>query len=610
MMVITHSRLRHEGGERMKVFIRLMSLLKPQLPLMLLGALLSVITVLANISLLAVSGWFITLMAIAGTTGITVNYFTPAAIIRFLAIVRTAGRYAERMLTHRATFNALAHLRHYFYQQLEPLLPYYRLDLRSGDLLARLQQDIDNLDNFYLRVLLPMVVALISVPIVCYALALFSATIAWLMLTALLIVALVLPLISYLSSKGLAEEKSRLESLLTEELVNGIGAIKTLLVYQVSISYQRSIISMTKQYYGVGYRLVKINASLSAMTFLLVHLSALACLYILLPQLLTGQVDSKSLVAVILLVLVSFETVSSMPLALQLLPQSLASATRLFAIIDKEKPVDLGIAEQTAKHGDICFEALTFCYPEQKSASLTNINLSIKKGEKVALIGASGAGKSTLVNLLMGFWPTGIALSAENSSINPSVKNKHHKGRITLAERDLSLLDPDSLRQHIALMSQQGHLFDASIADNLRLAKPDATQQEIRNVCQLVNLDTFIDTLPNGLDTWLGSTGTGLSGGQAQRLQIAQLLLRPAKVLILDEPTKGLDRHNELYVMNNILAHVKQQQQSLLVVTHKPLMLEAMDKIVLMEQGEIVAQGSHQQLASNNPYYQKLLNYF
>ena len=355
MMAITHSRLRlrHEG-KRMKVFIRLIKLFKPQLPLMLLGALLSVITVLANISLLAVSGWFITLMAIAGTTGITVNYFTPAAIIRFLAIVRTAGRYAERMLTHRATFNALAHLRHYFYQQLEPLLPYYRLDLRSGDLLARLQQDIDNLDNFYLRVLLPMVVALISVPIVCYALALFSATIAWLMLTALLIVALFLPVISYLSSKKLAKEKSRLESLLTEELVNGLGAIKTLLVYQVGISYQRSIINITKQYYDVGYRLVKINASLSAMTFLLVHLSALACLYILLPQLLTGEVDSKSLVAIILLVLVSFETVSSMPLALQLLPQSLASAARLFAIIDKQKTVNLGIAEQKATHGDIC----------------------------------------------------------------------------------------------------------------------------------------------------------------------------------------------------------------------------------------------------------------
>ncbi|PHR85724.1 MAG: thiol reductant ABC exporter subunit CydC [Colwellia sp.] len=579
----------------MKVFIRLVSLLKPQLPLMLLGALLSVITVLANISLLAVSGWFITLMAIAGTTGITVNYFTPAAIIRFLAIVRTVGRYAERLLTHRATFNALAHLRYYFYQQLEPLLPYYRLNLRSGDLLARLQQDIDNLDNFYLRVLLPIVVALISVPIVCYALATFSPTIAWVMLSALLIVALILPGISYVASTELAKEKSHLESHLTEELVNGIGAIKTLLVYQVGINYQRSIASLTRQYYGVRYRLVKINAALSAITFLLIHLSALACLFILLPQLSTADVDSKSLVAVILLVLVSFETVNTMPLALQLLPQSLASAARLFAIIDKEKPDDMGI--ETAKQGDICFENFTFSYPEQKTASLFDINLLIKVGEKVAIIGASGAGKSTLVNLLMGFWPTGKALSSS-------------KGVITIAGCDLSLIERESLRQHIALMSQQGYIFDASIADNLRLAKHDATQEEMRKVCQLVNLTDFIDSLPNGFDTWLGSTGTGLSGGQAQRLQIAQLLLRSASVLILDEPTKGLDRRNEEEIMCNILAHIKQQKQSLLVITHKPLMLESMDKIIVMEQGRIVAQGKHSQLISNNDYYQKLLNYF
>jgi ATP-binding cassette subfamily C protein CydC len=605
----------------MKVFIRLIRLLKPQLPLMLLGALLSVITVLANISLLAVSGWFITLMAIAGTSGITVNYFTPAAIIRFLAIVRTAGRYGERMLTHRATFNALADLRHYFYQQLEPLLPYYRINLRSGDLLARLQQDIDNLDNFYLRVLLPMVVSLISVPIVCYALALFSPAIAWVMLSALLVVALIFPVISYFASTTLSKEKSHLESHLTEELVNGIGAIKTLLVYQVSISYQRSIASMTKQYYDVRYRLVKINAGLSAITFILINLSALACFFILLPQLSTGDVDSKSLVAVILLVLVSFETVSSMPLALQLLPQSLASATRLFAIIDKEKPTEIGI--QSVQQGDINFEHFTFSYPEQRSASLVDINLSIKAGEKVAIIGASGAGKSTLVNLLMGFWPTGLALSsmpglsisnlstsAASAPSTTPVKDELSNGRITIKDIDLSLLNQESLRQHIALMSQQGHLFDASISDNLRLAKHNVTEEQMRHVCQLVNLTSFIDSLPAGFDTWLGSTGIGLSGGQAQRLQIAQLLLRSASVLILDEPTKGLDRRNEEEVMVNILDHVKQQKQSLLVITHKPLMLEKMDKIIVMEHGRIVAQGSHKQLSTHNDYYKQLLNYF
>ena len=606
-MAITLGRLIDEVNY-MKVFIRLLGILKPQLPLMMVGALLSVITILANISLLAVSGWFITLMAIAGTTGITVNYFTPAAIIRFLAIVRTAGRYAERMLTHRATFNALAHFRHYFYQQLEPLLPYYRVDLRSGDLLARLQQDIDNLDNFYLRVLLPIVVALISVPIVCYALALYSSVIAWAMLAALLTVAVILPVVSYFTSASFAKEKSILESYLTEELINGIGAIKTLLVYQVSHRYQGSIANITQQYYSVRYHLVKINARLTAVTFLLIHLSALMCLFLLLPQLASDEVDSKSLVAVILLVLVSFETVSSMPLALQLLPQSLASASRLFAIIDKKQPLNIGV--ETFKQGDINFENFSFTYPEQKQPSLTDINLSIALGEKVAVIGASGAGKSTLINLLMGFWPTGLALlSAANSSTSLSY-HELNKGRITIADTDLSLLKQHSLREHIALMSQQGYLFDASIADNLRLAKHNATHQEMLEVCQLVKLTSFIDSLSLGIDTWLGSIGVGLSGGQAQRLQIAQLLLRPAKVLILDEPTKGLDRGNEESVMINILAHVKKHKQTLLIITHKPLMLEKMDKIVVMEKGKIVAQGSHQQLYNSSDYYQKLLNYF
>lgn len=588
----------------MKVFFRLIKLLKPQLPLMILGALLSVITVLANISLLAISGWFITLMAIAGTTGVTVNYFTPAAIIRFLAIVRTAGRYAERMLTHRATFNALADMRYYFYQQLEPLLPYYQIDLRSGDLLARLQQDIDNLDNFYLRVLLPIFVVLISVPIVCYALALFSTVVAWLMLSVLLIVAIVLPVISYFTSQKLAKEKTRLESHLTETLVNGISAVKTLLVYQVSISYQQSIASITQQYYDIRYKLVKINAALNAFTFIFIHLSALACLFILLPELAAGEIDSKSLVAIILLVLVSFETVSSMPLALQLLPQTLASAARLFTIIDKDKPIDDG--SQNLQQGDIHFNRFTFYYPEQTKASLTDISLLIKEGEKVAIVGASGAGKSTLVNLLMGFWPTGEAIkSNKNEQLSTT-----SSGLISIGGEDLSQFKLESLRQHIALMSQQGHIFDASIADNLRLAKHDATDEEMHHVCQQVNLIEFIDSLPNGINTWLGSTGIGLSGGQVQRLQIAQILLRSAKVMILDEPTKGLDRNNEEIVMNNLLAHVERQQQSLLLITHKPLMLQQMDKIIVMEQGKIIAQGSHNELIKTNNYYQTLLNYF
>ena len=191
-----------------------------------------------------------------------------------------------------------------------------------------------------------------------------------------------------------------------------------------------------------------------------------------------------------------------MPLALQLLPQSLACVIRLFSIIDKAKAIDIG---------------------------------------------------TQLVQ----------------------------KGAI-----DLSLLNQESLREHIALISQQGYLFDASISDNLRLAKHYVTAQEIRHFCQLVKLTSFTDSLPAGFDTWLDSTRIGLSGGQAQRLQITQLLLRSASVLILDEPTKGLDRQNEEEVMVNILDHVKQQEQNLLVITHKPLMIEKWIKQLLWNKGE------------------------
>lgn len=571
----------------MTVLIRLLVLLKPQLPLMLLGALLAVITILANISLLAVSGWFITLMAIAGTTGVSVNYFTPAAVIRFLAIVRSVGRYGERLLTHRATFNALAQLRHYFYQQLEPLLPYYRLDLRSGDLLARLQQDIDQLDNFYLRVLLPIIVALISAPLVCFGLALISPMVALIMAIAFSLVGLVLPLLSFHLARDSGTEKSDLESRLKLELVTGFGAIRELVVYQMVDAYQATVSSIANQFYQLQYQLVKYHAGLTALTFLITNFSALACLLYLAPAVAQGTIDPKVLVAVTLLILVSFETVMTLPLALQILPHTLASATRLFELIDRKRPTAIATTPLVA--GTIVFKQMNFHYPNQPKPSLTRINLSIAPGEKIAIIGASGAGKSTLVNLLMGFWPT---------------------TGITIAGIDLNLIDRESLRNYIGLMSQQGHLFDATIGDNLRLANPQASEQQMRHACDSSGLLDFIDSLPQGFDTWLGQTGTGLSGGQMQRLQLAQLLLRPAKVLILDEPTKGLDRRSEQLMMSKLLSHVEQQQQSLIIISHKPLLLQQMDQIVVMAEGEIIDQGNHQQLVTSNNYYRELLNYF
>ncbi|MDX2319758.1 MAG: thiol reductant ABC exporter subunit CydC [Moritella sp.] len=571
----------------MNPLVRLLKLLKPQLPMMLLGTFLSIITVLANIGLLAVSGWFITIMAMAGLAGVTANYFTPAAIIRFLAIVRTAGRYAERLLTHRATFNTLAALRYYFYTRLEPLLPYYRVNFKSADILARLQQDIDELDNFYLRVLLPFLLAVCSIPIVGWGVSLISIELALVIVAALIVVGFVLPLFILVLSKKRAQQQARLSSQLKVELVDGMTSIRELLVYQISQQYQLSISRLSKAYHQAELQLHRLHALATALTFLTINITVFASFYILVPLVQAGDLKPEFVASSALLILVCFETVINMPLACQILPKVHDSAARLFEIIDKPIP-EMG-GEETVSAGPVQFDDVNFTYPDGESNALSNINLTIGCGEKVAIIGASGAGKSTLVNLLMGFWPT---------------------AGITINKVDLNSLNTESLRAHITLMSQSSHLFHATIGDNLRLANQNVTEEQMREVCSTVGLLDFIDGLEHGFSTWLGETGSGLSGGQKQRLSLAQALLRNAAVLTLDEPTKGLDRRSEKTIIANLLNKLEQSKQSLILITHKPLMLQNMDKIIVMDKGRIIAQGDHNTLMETNDYYRKLLNYF
>jgi len=585
----------------MNPLVRLLKLLKPQLPLMLLGTLLSIITVMANIGLLAISGWFITIMAIAGLSGVTANYFTPAAIIRFLAIVRTAGRYAERLLTHRATFNTLAALRYYFYTRLEPLLPYYRVNFKSADILARLQQDIDELDNFYLRVLLPTLVAIFTIPLVGWGVSFISSELAFVIVCALLIVGFILPILILLLSKKRAQQQAILSSELKVELVDGMASMRELLVYQISQQYQGSINRISKNYHRAELHLHHLHALATALTFLAINATVFASLYLLVPQVQAGDLKPEFVASAALLILVCFETVINMPLACQILPKVNDSAARLFEIIDKPIP-DIG-GNTLVTTGDIKFNNLNFTYPDGHHCVLNNINLVIEQGEKVAIIGASGAGKSTLVNLLMGFWPI-------PQSNNNSITVSELLPGITIDDVDLNELNSESLREHVAMMSQNSHLFHATIGDNLRLANSKVTESQMRDVCQIVGLIDFIDELENGFSTWLGETGSGLSGGQKQRLCLAQILLRKAKVLVLDEPTKGLDRRSEKTVITSIFEQLKVSQQSLVLITHKPLMLQRMDKIIVMDEGTIVAQGEHKTLMETNGYYRKLLNYF
>jgi ATP-binding cassette subfamily C protein CydC len=265
-----------------------------------------------------------------------------------------------------------------------------------------------------------------------------------------------------------------------------------------------------------------------------------------------------------LFALASFEAVTPLPLAMQTLGESLAAARRIFSLADSlpavTEPVEpLAMPEYFAYR----FRNVSFRYRPDSPEVLHGLSLQLAPGRKLAVVGATGCGKSTLASLLLRFRePTG--------------------GSILLNERPLQHYSGEALREHIAALTQQTHLFNTTIRDNLLLACPDADQQAIEEVCKTALIHDFITAQPDGYDTVTGETGVRLSGGQARRVAIARALLKNAPLLILDEPTEGIDPETARQLMLNILARVEYRRQSLLLITHQLQGLERMDEILVM----------------------------
>lgn len=582
--------MQHSPVSNLSLLLRLLKLARPHIGWMALGVLLALITALANIGLLAVSGWFLASMAAAGMAGVTMNYFTPAGVIRFLAIVRTAGRYGERLVTHNATLKLLAELRVWFYRKLEPLAPAHLQRYHSGDLLSRIQADIDQLDNLYLRLLVPMLVALLAVPLVLYIISRYDSNLALLTLTGLLSVALLIPLWSGWRSQLPGQRQVERAAALRSAQLDAVQGMRELLIYGAEQRHTEHCQRLSDQLIAAQRQRDRIAASSEALSLLMVNLTVIASLWLLIPQVASGGRPPAELAMLALLILASFEVVLPMPAALEQLSSSLAAARRLFSLADQPpaRPEPTHPANLPATCS-IDIRQLSFQYPDQLTPALQQLNLHIQQGENIALIGPSGSGKTTLTSLLLGFW-------------------RSDNGQIQLGGTDINQLDSDTLRSQIAVVSQHPHLFAATVADNLRLARPDATDAMLDEACEQAGLLEFIQSLPDGYQSWLGETGQGLSGGQARRLAIAQALLKPAPILILDEPTEGLDPITEQAVIKALQPLLA--ERTVIMISHRPAMLQAMDRIYLFSQGQLRDQGDHHSLLASNDYYRQLLRYF
>lgn len=546
----------------MNDLLRLLRLFKPYWNWAALGMGLSFITLLANVGLMAVSGWFITAMAMAGVAGASMNYFTPAALIRLAAIVRTAGRYGERLVTHEATFRMLAELRVWFYERIEPLAPAVLEQYRSGDVLSRIRADIDTLNNVYLRLLVPVVVAALAMLVFVVALLFYHPLLALLELSLLLVAGVLIPWLMNRLGHEAGQQSVETAAQLRSALVNDLQGMGELLVYGAADAHAAHVQQLSQTLAAQQQTLSRLNGVAQGALGLCANLAMWGMLVLAIPLVRDHAIAPPELAMLALFALASFETVLPLPLAFQSLGETLAAARRIFSLADQVAAVTEPAHPQAVPERlDFALRELGFRYQPQGDAVLDGLTLDFPQGHKLAIVGVTGAGKSTLTSLLLRF--------REPSS-----------GELLLGGQAISQYSGEALRQHIAVVPQQTHLFNTTLRENLLLAKRDATDAELEAVCRTALIHDFITQQPEGYATWVGETGVRLSGGQAKRVAIARALLKPARLLILDEPTEGLDPETATQVMANILEHVAQRGQSLLLITHRAHGLEAMDQVL------------------------------
>jgi ATP-binding cassette subfamily C protein CydC len=551
------------------VLRRLLGTLYPYRGWMAGGAALALLAALAAIGLMAVSGWFIAAMAVAGAGGIVINYYTPAAAIRAFALLRTGGRYGERVVTHEATLRGLAGLRAWLFRRLIPLAPARLSALRSAELFARLRADIDALEHFYLAVLVPAAVALLTVAAAVLVCLIVLPAAASVLLLGALCAGVLLPVWMQRRAAHDAAQAVREGAALRGLLLDALRGHAELLAWGGVAAHSRRIDALAARVDARRSRIELLQAVTGGAVGLFAQLTLLPVLAFALTAAHRGTLAPSLVVMLSLLTLASFEVIAPLSEALAQWQATLVAGARVFELADTPPAfVEPDSCAPLAPAAAIVFEGARLRYAADAPWALDRVDLALAPGARVAVVGASGAGKSSLLAALLKLYPL-------------------QEGRVLFAGQSVQALQGDVLRRRIAVIAQQPVLFNLSLLENLRLAAPEADAGRIECAVGLAQLDPFVASLPAGYDTVLGEGGALVSGGEARRIAIARALLQDAPVLVLDEPTEGLDARtaHDLYSALDAAA----RNRTLLLITHRLSGLARLvDEVVVMEAARVI----------------------
>lgn len=538
---------------------------------LLLGTILAITSLSASIGLLSLSGWFLAASFLVGST-ILFNFFYPSSGVRGLAIGRTISRYFERLVTHDATFRVLAELRISVFKKLIPLSPSGLNHFRNSELLNRLVADVDTLDTLYLNLLSPFISAIMVITFMAIGLSFVSALLAVIICSTLLALLFIFPAIFYRlgqkSGKKIIQARAEYRSQFIEWIQLNAEFLLFGLVPQMTQKLEKTeqtwLHSQSKESQLTGFSnalLTFINGILVCVVFLLVTTAIDA----------SSADNPEALVAlVIFCVMASAEILMPIGIAFLHLGQLTTAAERLNDLIEQRPLVEFNGSTRWQKIAEnqplVRFEKVTFNYPSNHQATLNGLSFEVNKGQKVAILGKTGSGKSTIFQLL-------------NRHYDPT------SGQILLANCNVADYPEAILRSHLVTLSQRVHIFSQTLRDNLLMGNPQATDEQLKLVLEQVELAYLLQE--QDLDLWLGEGGRPLSGGEQRRLGLARVLLSNAELVLLDEPTEGLDRETEQQILMLIFAHC--QARTLLMITHRLQGLERFDRVYRIDNGQLLA---------------------
>ena len=548
----------------------LFAVLSPAKWSLVLALIFTFFTVFMNVGLLTVSSWLLASAALQ--PGLT--YLSLAIVgVRFFGVSRAVCRYFERYTSHRMAFQGLYGLRLWFYAHLEPLAPAILKRFGAGDMLGRIMGDIEVLQFFYLRTLIPPVAAIALTALVAYGASTIDDSLVMPILISALVLGVVVPLVVYAHNKqslrAIGPQQGDYKALLSDTM----DSLEDVISYGNENLVYKRIQQMMRHVDGHKGTIDR-GMNLGNTLFLGGVQLTVVVVAIMAANALTGAWASVMVAVVAIGTQAWFEALQPMIAAVHHGAESKVATSRLIELANEPLPVMEPLEPKPFNpNRDITFTNVSFGY-DHAHTIYENLRLDIKQGQSIAIVGASGSGKTTLFNMLE-------RLYDYNGSI--------HVGDVEL--KDISI---DTWRNALGTITQDTYIFHASFGDNIRLARPEATADELEQAIHRASLQNVVDKLSDGIHTIVGSGGHGLSGGERQRVALARLFLRNPQIVLLDEPLEGLDQVTRKALHRDLMHYV--EGKTCLYITHQLEGLEQMDRILFMDKGEIVEDGTYEEL--------------